>query len=107
MALNRAAGVLLSVSSLPAPYGIGTLGRCAYDFVDFLVESGQNYWQMLPVGPISYGDSPYQSFSTFAGNPYYIDLDMLQTDGLLTSEEVQAHSWGDDPERVDYPQAPL
>jgi len=100
--LNRAAGVLLSVSSLPAPYGIGTLGRCAYDFVDFLVESGQNYWQMLPVGPISYGDSPYQSFSTFAGNPYYIDLDMLQTDGLLTSEEVQAHSWGDDPERVDY-----
>ncbi len=102
MALNRAAGVLLSVSSLPAPYGIGTLGRCAYDFVDFLVESGQNYWQMLPVGPISYGDSPYQSFSTFAGNPYYIDLDMLQTDGLLTSEEVQAHSWGDDPERVDY-----
>ena len=102
MALNRAAGVLLSVSSLPAPYGIGTLGRCAYDFVDFLVESGQKYWQMLPVGPISYGDSPYQSFSTFAGNPYYIDLDMLQTDGLLTSEEVQAHSWGDDPERVDY-----
>ena len=102
MALNRAAGVLLSVSSLPAPYGIGTLGRCAYDFVDFLVESGQNYWQMLPVGPISYGDSPYQSFSTFAGNPYYIDLDMLQTDGLLTSEGVQAHSWGDDPERVDY-----
>jgi 4-alpha-glucanotransferase len=102
MALNRAAGVLLSVSSLPAPYGIGTLGRCAYDFVDFLVESGQNYWQMLPVGPISYGDSPYQSFSTFAGNPYYIDLDMLQTDGLLTSEEVQAHSWGNDPERVDY-----
>ncbi|MCI9185939.1 MAG: 4-alpha-glucanotransferase [Oscillospiraceae bacterium] len=100
--MNRAAGVLLSVSSLPAPYGIGTLGRCAYDFVDFLVESGQNYWQMLPVGPISYGDSPYQSFSTFAGNPYYIDLDMLQTDGLLTSEEVQAHSWGDDPERVDY-----
>ena len=66
------------------------------------MESGQNYWQMLPVGPISYGDSPYQSFSTFAGNPYYIDLDMLQTDGLLTSEEVQAHSWGDDPERVDY-----
>ncbi|MCI9395066.1 MAG: 4-alpha-glucanotransferase [Oscillospiraceae bacterium] len=100
--MNRAAGVLLSVSSLPAPYGIGTLGRCAYDFVDFLVESGQNYWQMLPVGPISYGDSPYQSFSTFAGNPYYIDLDMLQTDGLLTSEEVQAHSWGNDPERVDY-----
>ena len=102
MALNRAAGVLLSVSSLPAPYGIGTLGRCACDFVDFLAESGQKFWQMLPVGPISYGDSPYQSFSTFAGNPYYIDLDLLIADGLLEPEEVRAPFWGDDPERVDY-----
>ena len=101
MALNRAAGVLLSVSSLPAPYGIGTLGRCAYDFVDFLVESGQNYWQMLPVGPISYGDSPYQSFSSFAGNPYFIDLDDLAADGLLEREEYGDMDWGG-PDRVDY-----
>ena len=67
--MERAAGILLSVSSLPSPYGIGTLGQAACDFIDFLAEAGQKYWQMLPVGPISYGDSPYQSFSAFAGNP--------------------------------------
>ena len=100
--MDRAAGILLSVSSLPSPHGIGTLGKAAYAFVDFLSEAGQKYWQMLPVGPISYGDSPYQSFSAFAGNPYYIDLDMLVSDGLLTAGEVSAPFWGDDPERVDY-----
>ena len=81
--MKRSSGILLAVSSLPSPYGIGTLGKAAYDFADFLHEAGQHYWQMLPLGPTSYGDSPYQSFSTFAGNPYFIDLDMLMADGLL------------------------
>ena len=73
----RAAGILMHISSLPSPYGIGTMGRAAREFVDFLKKAGQTYWQILPVGPTSYGDSPYQSFSTFAGNPYFIDLDLL------------------------------
>ena len=67
----------MHISSLPSPYGIGTMGRAAREFVDFLKKAGQTYWQILPVGPTSYGDSPYQSFSTFAGNPYFIDLDLL------------------------------
>lgn len=71
---NRSAGILMHISSLPGPYGIGTLGENARKFADFLVESGQSYWQLLPVGPTSYGDSPYQSFSSFAGNPYFIIL---------------------------------
>ena len=100
--MDRSAGILLSISSLPSPHGIGTLGQAAYDFVDFLSDAGQKYWQMLPVGPISYGDSPYQSFSTFAGSPYSIDLDLLVKDGLLTAEEVAAPDWGGDPRRVDY-----
>ncbi len=100
--MERAAGILLSVSSLPSPYGIGTLGQAAYDFIDFLAEAGQKYWQMLPVGPISYGDSPYQSFSAFAGNPYYIDPDLLIADGLLTESEAGAPYWGSNPGRVDY-----
>ena len=78
----------MPVFSLPSPYGIGTLGKAAYDFIDFLKASGQKYWQMLPLGPTGYGDSPYQSISTFAGNPYLIDLDMLIADGLLTEEDV-------------------
>ena len=76
--MRRGAGVLLPVTSLPSPYGIGTFGRAAYAFVDFLRDAGQRYWQVLPLGPTSYGDSPYQSFSAFAGNPYFIDLDLLQ-----------------------------
>ncbi len=100
--MERAAGILLSLSSLPSPHGIGTMGEEARQFVDFLADAGQKYWQLLPVGPISYGDSPYQSFSAFAGNPYYIDLDALVSDGLLTAEEVAAPFWGDDPEQVDY-----
>ena len=79
----RSSGILMPMSSLPSPYGIGTMGKAAYKFVDFLKASGQKYWQLLPLGPTSYGDSPYASPSTFAGNPYYIDLDMLIADGLL------------------------
>lgn len=86
----RASGILLPLSSLPGPHGIGTLGREAYRFVDFLAAAGQAYWQMLPVGPTSYGDSPYQSFSAFAASPYYIDLDLLRDEGFLTQGEIDA-----------------
>ena len=79
----RASGILLHISSLPSDYGIGTIGQAAFDFVDFLHTAGQRFWQVLPLGPTSYGDSPYQCFSTFAGNPYFIDLDLLTQDGLL------------------------
>lgn len=100
--MRRGAGVLLPVTSLPSPYGIGTFGRAAYAFVDFLRDAGQRYWQVLPLGPTSYGDSPYQSFSAFAGNPYFIDLDLLTEEGLLTPEEIAACDWGNDPAAVDY-----
>ena len=92
----------MPISSLPSPYGIGTLGAEAWKFADFLAAGGQSCWQVLPLGPTSYGDSPYQSFSSFAGNPYFIDLDMLAQEGLLESEEFQSRNWGDDPGRVDY-----
>ena len=92
----------MPISSLPSPYGIGTLGKAAFDFVDFLVEADQAWWQMLPVGQTSYGDSPYQCFSAYAGNPYFIDLDLLCKDGLLTCEEVKAVNWGGDSGKVDY-----
>ena len=98
----RRAGVLLPIFSLPSPHGIGTLGQAAREFVDFLAASGQSFWQILPVGPTSFGDSPYQSFSSFAGNPYFIDLDELVADGLLKEEEYQSLDWGNDPARVDY-----
>ena len=100
--MERAAGILMSISSLPSPYGIGTLGKAAYDFADFLHESGQKYWQMLPLGPTGYGDSPYQSFSSFAGNPYFIDLDMLIEDKLLKKSDLKGIDFGKDPEHVDY-----
>ena len=100
--MRRSCGVLLPISALPSPYGIGTLGKAASDFVDFLTEAGQSWWQLLPVGPTSYGDSPYQSFSTYAGNPYFVDLDLLVRDGLLKKEEIEARDWGRDPSRVDY-----
>ena len=80
---ERSSGILLPIFSLPSRYGIGSLGREAYQFADFLRAARQNYWQVLPLGPTSYGDSPYQSFSTFAGNPYFIDLELLVQDGLL------------------------
>ncbi len=102
--VKRSSGILMPVFSLPSPYGIGTLGAAARDFVDFLAAAGQRWWQMLPVGPTAYGDSPYQSPSTYAGNPYLIDLDMLVEDGLLQQTEIDALAWGDDPERVDYGQ---
>ena len=92
----------MPISSLPSPYGIGTMGKAAYEFVDFLAQAKQAWWQILPVGPTSYGDSPYQSFSAYAGNPYLVDLDMLRVDGLLTAEEIFAPDWGDDPACVDY-----
>lgn len=98
----RSSGVLMHISSLPSPYGIGTMGKAAVQFVDFLEEAGQTYWQILPVCPTSYGDSPYQSFSSFAGNPYFIDLDYLCMDGLLEKEECEAYNWGDDETQVDY-----
>ena len=92
----------MSISSLPSPYGIGTLGQAAYDFVDFLAQAKQSWWQMLPVGQTSFGDSPYQCFSAYAGNPYFIDLDMLCDDDLLKPEEIDAMEWGKDPTKVAY-----
>ena len=92
----------MAISSLPSPYGIGALGAEAHKFVDFLEAGGQSCWQVLPLGPTSYGDSPYQSFSSFAGNPYFIDLDVLAERGLLRPEEYRTQAWGDDPQRVDY-----
>lgn len=100
--LKRGAGILLPISSLPSPYGIGTCGKAAYEFVDKLKKAGQTYWQVLPIGPTSYGDSPYQSFSTFAGNPYFIDLDMLVEEGILEKEDVQAVCWGGAEDSIDY-----
>ncbi|MBP5325370.1 MAG: 4-alpha-glucanotransferase [Pseudobutyrivibrio sp.] len=102
--MKRSSGILFPISSLPSPYGIGTFGKAAYEFADFLKAAGQKYWQVLPLGPTSYGDSPYQSFSTNAGNPYFIDLDMLIEDGLLTKEEVKKEKWGTNPRYVDYGQ---
>lgn len=100
--MNRSAGVLMHVSSLPSNYGIGTFGKEAYAFVDFLKEAGQSYWQMLPLHPTGFGNSPYQALSSFAGNPYLIDLDMLIEDGLLKKEEVEDIDWGKDVSKVDY-----
>ena len=92
----------MPISSLPSPHGIGTLGQEARRFADFLQRAGQAWWQILPVGPTSYGDSPYQSFSAYAGNPYLIDLDTLCDEGLLTREEIDSVFWGSDSARVDY-----
>lgn len=100
--MERGAGILLPVSALPSSCGIGTLGRAAYDFIDFMNAAGQRYWQILPIGPTSYGDSPYQSFSAFAGNPYLIDLEVLCEQKLLTQAEIDACRWGDAPDSVDY-----
>ena len=98
----RASGILMPISSLPSPYGIGTMGAAARSFVDFLVKAGQAYWQILPVCPTSYGDSPYQSFSTFAGNPYFIDLDDLAKQGLLLPEEYASIDWECTPDCINY-----
>ena len=99
--MKRSCGILLHITSLPSKYGIGTLGREAFAFVDFLKSAGQSYWQMLPVTPTGYSDSPYQSASSFAGNPYLIDLETLIEQGLLTEAECDL-DWGDDPKNVDF-----
>ncbi|MBQ0072205.1 MAG: 4-alpha-glucanotransferase [Spirochaetales bacterium] len=100
--MKKTSGILLPISSLPSPYGIGTLGKEAYDFVDFLAASGQKLWQILPLGPTSYGDSPYQSFSSHAGNPYFIDLEGLMEEGLVERSFVESFSWGKRPDQVSY-----
>ena len=98
----RACGILMPIYSLPSKYGIGCFSKEAYDFVDFLKESGQSYWQILPLGSTGYGDSPYQSFSTFAGNPYFIDLETLAKEGLLTTEECEEYDFGQDKRYIEY-----
>ena len=100
--IERSSGVLMPMSSLPSRYGIGTMGKEAFRFIDFLAAAAQKYWQLLPLGPTGCGDSPYSSCSTFAGNPYLIDLELLIDDGLLSLDEVEAVDWGSDPERTDY-----
>lgn len=100
--MQRTAGILLPVSSLPSAYGIGCFSKEAYDFVDWLKEAGQTYWQILPLGVTSYGDSPYQSFSAFAGNPYFIDLDALVQEGALTAQECGAVNFGRKAADIDY-----
>ncbi len=92
----------MHISSLPSAYGIGNLGREAYAFIDFLKKANQSYWQILPICPPGYGDSPYQAFSTFAGNPYFIDPDDLVEKGWLTQEELAQYSWGERPDQVDF-----
>ena len=91
----------MHISSLPGKYGIGSFGKSAYDFVDFLVRSKQTYWQILPLGTTSYGDSPYQSFSAFAGNTHFLDFDTFVKEGLLTQDELTGN-WGEDSTTVDY-----
>lgn len=100
--MERASGILMHVSSLPGPFGIGSFGQSAYDFVDFLKEAKQTYWQILPLTTTSYGDSPYQSFSAFAGNTHFIDFDMLYQDGYLDKEAYKSVNFGDNPEKIDY-----
>ena len=98
----RKSGILMHITSLPGPYGIGTMGAAAYAFLDFLEAAGQSYWQILPVNPTGYGDSPYSAISAVAGNPYLIDLDQLVADGLLLPEEIGEFDWGSDSARVDF-----
>ena len=102
--MSRSSGILLHISSLYSNHGIGTLGLPAYDFASFLHKSGQHYWQMLPIGPTGFGDSPYMSYSSFAGNPYFIDLDTLAYQGYLTYDEIQACNFGNNPDQVDFAQ---
>ena len=95
--MERKSGILLPVSSLPSRYGIGCFSREAYEFVDYLVRAGQTYWQILPLGQTGYGDSPYQSFSTFAGNPYFIDPEKLIQLEYISREEADAADCSGDP----------
>ena len=98
----RQSGILMPVSALPGAYGIGSFSKEAYKFVDWLQKSGQSLWQILPLGPTSYGDSPYQSFSTFAGNPYFIDLETLAREGLLEDDICRQADFGNNPNQIDY-----
>ena len=98
----RSAGILMPVTSLPSPYGVGTLGKDARDFIDFLADGGQTYWQMLPLGPTGYGNSPYQALSSYAGSTYLIDLDELIGEGLLKQKEVDAVKWYKKKDCTDY-----
>ena len=100
--MKRACGVLLPISSLPSKYGIGCFSKEAYQWIDQLKEAGQSYWQILPLVPTSFGDSPYQSFSTYAGNPYFIDLEALVEEGVLTQEEVEEADFGSEADSIDY-----
>lgn len=100
--MKRCAGILLPVFSLPSPYGIGTMGKEAYKWIDFLHSSKQKVWQVLPIGPTGFKDSPYQSFSSFAGNPYFIDFDILQEKGLLKKEDYENIRWCEDEKKIDY-----
>ena len=92
--IERSAGILMHISSLPSPFGIGTFGKTAYEFVDFVAQARHRYWQVLPLGPTTYGDSPYQSYSAFAGNPYFVDLEMLTDDGILDRNIYEDIDWG-------------
>lgn len=98
----RSSGILMPIFSLPSPYGIGTLGKEARKFVDYLEKAGQKYWQILPISPTSYGDSPYASPSSLAGNPYFIDLEYLIKDKLLKKKECESYHWGGSERHVDY-----
>lgn len=99
---QRGMGVLMPISALPSPYGIGTFGKDSYEFVDLLKRIGCKYWQVLPLGPTSFGDSPYQSFSAFSGNPYFIDLDYLYEEGLLEKDELKESLFHDKEDEIDY-----
>ena len=98
----RQNGILMHISSLPSPYGIGSMGVPSYKFIDFLHEAGQSLWQMLPLSPTSFGDSPYQSFSVFAGNPYFVDIDIMYDNKLITKAEAEASKYNGNIEKVDY-----
>ena len=98
----RESGILMHITSLPGKYGIGTMGKAAFAFVDFLRQAGQSCWQILPLSPTGFGDSPYQSCSAFAGNPYLIDFENLAEAGLLTDEELASVRWSDREDRVDF-----
>lgn len=98
----RKSGILMHISSLPSKYGIGKMGKSAYDFVDFLVSAGVKCWQILPLSPTSYGDSPYQSFSVYAGNPYFIDFETLKREGLIKKSDYEDIKWQDNDRQVNY-----
>lgn len=100
--MTRSSGIIMHIASLPGEYGIGTFGKEAYKFVDFLNKAGQRYWQILPLGQTGYGDSPYQSFSAFAGNPYFIDFDLLVEESILSEEDYKNVNFGENEEDIDY-----